>query len=71
MSRLHEHFREILSLKENLNLSGRTENVYFPSIKSLPVIQQKYRGMKKSKTKQDKEISQHYNKQRFEALNFP
>ena len=54
MSRSHAHFREILSLKENLNLSGRTENVYFPSIKSLPVIQQKYRGMKKAKQNKTK-----------------
>ena len=54
MSRSHAHFREILSLKENLNLSGRTENVYFPSIKSLPVIQQKYRGIKKAKQNKTK-----------------
>ena len=57
MSRSHAHFREILSLKENLNLSRRTENVYFPSIKSLAlsVIQQKYRGMKKPKQNKTKE----------------
>ena len=54
MSRSHAHFREILYLKENLNLSCRTENVYFPSIKSLSVIQQKYRGMKKAKQNKTK-----------------
>ena len=37
-----------------MNLSGRTENVYFPSIKSLPVIQQKYRGIKKAKQNKTK-----------------